>query len=662
MENLQDNQYIKLEDVYFTYAQLNDEGIKALRDINMEMAKGQHIAVLGRNGSGKSTLAKLLNALEVPDSGKIVVGGLQAVDETTAIEIRRICGMVFQNPDNQLIGTTIEEEIAFGPENLGVEPKKIRKRVDQCIRMVDLQEYRQKAPSSLSGGQKQKLAIAGILAMEPRVIILDEATSMLDPVSRRDFMNLCESLRKQYGLTFINITHHMNEVLLADYVYVIDKSKLLFQGKPAEIFSKVRYIQDLGLDVPSQITLLYHFSKLSRTCISDYLNTAQVSIWQDLMNRHASFLSYADSDSFNVNFPLNIDEVLNQLTNFILDFRQLYLKNSLSTDQRAKFFDFVQNYLSRQHTLFCLENRPQRQKDFANEDDIIEVKNLSYQYFDMEDSERKALNNLSFSLKRGEILGIMGRTGSGKSTLMQHLNALLKIQNGSIKVFGMDVDNRKNIFALRQKIGLLFQYPEHQLFAESVYEDIAYGPKNMGVDEAEIEKRVKESLAMVDLDESILKRSPFELSGGQKRRVALAGVLAMKPEILVLDEAAAGLDPEGRNEILKLILKLNKENVSIILVSHSMEDLAKVCDRIMVLQKGHLCLLASTKEVFADEERLQNLSLSLPDCLFLAHRIFEKIPYHPLNNCLCMKDLLFCLTDLILNQDFNHKSSLKEVL
>lgn len=246
---------------------------------------------------------------------------------------------------------------------------------------------------------------------------------------------------------------------------------------------------------------------------------------------------------------------------------------------------------------------------------IMQIKNLNYIYNPETPFEKKALDNINLDIDEGEFIGLIGHTGSGKSTLVQHLNGLMKPTSGNIIIDNIDITQKDaNLKSIRQKVGLVFQYPEHQLFEETVYKDIAFGPKNLGLKEEEIHIRVKESMELVGLDYETLKdRSPFELSGGQKRRVAIAGVIAMKPKILVLDEPTAGLDPHGRDEILGEIQKLYEvEGITIILVSHSMEDVAKLASRILVMYRGKVAMDDKTREIFKRSDELENLGLGVP--------------------------------------------------
>ena len=246
---------------------------------------------------------------------------------------------------------------------------------------------------------------------------------------------------------------------------------------------------------------------------------------------------------------------------------------------------------------------------------LIELKDLNHIYSKGTPFEKKALDSVSLSIEKGEFIGLIGHTGSGKSTLVQHLNGLLKPSSGKIEIEGKDIHSKEvKLRNIRQKVGLVFQYPEYQLFEESIYEDIAFGPKNLGLNEEEVEERVRYSMDKVGLDFDKFKdRSPFELSGGQKRRVAIAGVLAMKPEVLILDEPTAGLDPKGRDEILTEIQEIyNEEEITIILVSHSMEDIAALANRVLVMDKGSLVMDGETREVFSRVDELQKLNLGVP--------------------------------------------------
>mgnify|MGYP000982286190 CR=1 FL=1 len=259
---------------------------------------------------------------------------------------------------------------------------------------------------------------------------------------------------------------------------------------------------------------------------------------------------------------------------------------------------------------------------------IIEIKDLNYIYNSGTPFEKKALDNISLEINEGDFIGLIGHTGSGKSTLVQHLNGLMKPSSGTIIVEGISItDKDAKLREVRQKVGLVFQYPEHQLFEESIYKDIAFGPRNIGLKDKELDDRVRDSMELVGLDYKTLKdRSPFELSGGQKRRVAIAGVLAMKPKVLILDEPTAGLDPSGRDEILNEVKELyEKEGITIILVSHSMEDVARLVNRILVMDKGKLVMDGATREIFKRASELEEIGLGIPQITSFMRRFNLKV-------------------------------------
>ena len=264
---------IKSEDLVFKYVNAEEQTEKvAINHVSMEVKKGEFLVILGHNGSGKSTMAKHMNALLLPSGGKMYVDGLDTSDIENLWEVRRRAGMVFQNPDNQLVATIVEEDVAFGPENLGVDPKEIRERVDDSLKAVGMYEYRKHAPHLLSGGQKQRIAIAGILAMRPKCIVLDEPTAMLDPSGRNEVMKTIKEVNKKFGITIILITHYMDEAAQADRIIVMDKGEKVMEGVPREIFSQVQKIKSIGLDVPQVTELAYEPQKEGVDISTEILN------------------------------------------------------------------------------------------------------------------------------------------------------------------------------------------------------------------------------------------------------------------------------------------------------------------------------------------------------------------------------------------------------
>ena len=278
------NTIIKIESLTFQYASDDDQSRRnALSNINLEIEKGSFTAIIGRNGSGKSTLAKNLNGLYLPTSGDVYVNGYNTKDEAHIWDIRQTAGMVFQNPDNQLVSSIVEDDVAFGPENIGVDPAVIRERVDKALSDVNMGEYRNKAPHLLSGGQKQRIAIAGALAMQPECIIFDEPTAMLDPAGRKDIMDVIEELHRD-GITVILITHFMDEAVRADRVIVLDQGEILLDGSPEEVFSESRVLREASLDLPLAVEL------------SDYLRARRIDVPKNIVTID-SLLEYMKEDA-----------------------------------------------------------------------------------------------------------------------------------------------------------------------------------------------------------------------------------------------------------------------------------------------------------------------------------------------------------------------------
>lgn len=267
-----DTNIIEIKNLSFQY---EGSSKKVLKNLNIDIKEGEFICVLGHNGSGKSTLAKLINAQYIPTEGDILVGNMNTKDDDSLWDIREMCGMVFQNPDNQLVATIVEEDVAFGPENLGVPREELRKRVDECLELVGMSEYKRHSPALLSGGQKQRIAIAGILAMNPKCLLMDEPTAMLDPQGRKDILNTVLKLREM-GKTIIHITHYMEECVNADRIIVINEGDVVLEGTPREVFSNVEQMKEIGLDVPEPTEISYLLNKSNINVRRDVLTVDEL--------------------------------------------------------------------------------------------------------------------------------------------------------------------------------------------------------------------------------------------------------------------------------------------------------------------------------------------------------------------------------------------------
>lgn len=608
---------IEIKDCTYEYVRRDEndevvEKLSAISHLNFTIEEGSFVCVLGHNGSGKSTLAKLFNALQIPTEGCVIISGMDSREEANVFPIREKVGMVFQNPDNQIIASVVEEDVGFGPENIGVPTEEIWKRVADALEAVNMEAYRLKSPNHLSGGQKQRVAIAGTLAMEPKTIVLDEPTAMLDPSGRAEVIRSIRELNQKKGITIILITHYMEETVDADRIILMDQGKLVLDGTPKEIFSKVEELKSLRMDVPL-ITDLAHELRLSGMPISEGILKEEELVEE--------LLSIFGEDSF-------VEEI---------EKGQKEEEHSQATTPSSEEKEIE------------AEIEKETEKDF-----ILKVENLSCIYQKGTAMESYALKDIHLSIKRGSFSALIGHTGSGKSTLLQHFNGLIKPEEGEISVHfrknpALILQDKGFLFwkgkkrkvekegvlsfkeegfdfqGLRFKVGLVFQYPEYQLFEETVFEDVLFGPKNQGLSLEEAKKEAEEALRSMGVEEALWQKSPFELSGGQKRRVAIAGVLAMEPELLILDEPTAGLDPAGREELFQVIAHLQERYaMTILLVSHSMDDVARYAEEVFVLNQGECIRQGSPEEVFSHKKEMEKLGLGLPQIRAFLYSLEEK--------------------------------------
>ena len=584
---------IECRGVSFSY----DGATPALDGIDLNIEDGEFFCILGGNGSGKSTFAKHLNALLQPDTGTVRVNGMDASDPELVYDIRSTAGMVFQNPDDQLVATLVEDDVAFGPENLGVESAQIAQRVREALKAVGLVGFERHETHALSGGQKQRVALAGVLAMEPRVLILDEASSMLDPRGRKGLMKACRALHDR-GMTIVMITHFMEEAAEADRVAVFQAGRVAMLGTPEEILTRADELAQLNLDMPESCRL---GMALRAKGVPVHAQVREADMVAEVAQAYtersgagtagqpsASQLEIADG-TVSADNEDNASEP-------VIELSRVSYSYSLSPRERRRW-----------HKRSVAAGKSNKQALWGNDP-----------------SSPWALRDVSLTVRRGEFLGLAGHTGSGKSTLVQHLNGLICPQGGSVCALGLDLSQKKDAVAVKAKVGVVFQYPERQLFAETVAQDVAFGPHNLGLSQDEVARRVASSLARVGLDlATIGDKSPFELSGGQQRRVAFAGVLAMEPEVLVLDEPMAGLDPAARRDFLELIGRLHDEGLTVVMVSHSMDDLANCCDLIVVMNEGEVFAEGTTAQVFVHADELKSIGLGVPAAQRMALALAE---------------------------------------
>lgn len=550
-------------------------GVRALDDVSLDIARGERVCVVGANGSGKSTLASVICGLLAPDEGDVTLVGQRVlaggrVDFAAYAKARRSLGLVFQNPDDQIVTSVVEEDVAFGPENLQVAPDEIGRRVTRELHRVALEGYAKADPTRLSGGQRQRVAIAGALAMEPEVLVLDEPGALLDVRGRRSIMRVMGRL-SQAGTTIVHVTHFMDEALEADRVIVMEHGHVALEGTPREVFSRGELLTSLKLSEPFCSRLAMRLSQLglgvSWTCDSS-----------ELLDQVASLLG-TGSDG-----------------------------GETSAAKAAGDADGM------------------GRGDGGSAPLAIEASHVRYSYrsTDAREDSSPALDDVSLGVPGGTSCAIVGQTGSGKSTLLRLLCALEAPDSGSVVVHGIDTSRRRDRRRLHGRVGYVMQRPERQLFAETVLEDVAYGPSNLGLSRQEAEARAREALALVGLDDRE-GLSPFELSGGQQRMCAIAGVLAMRPRTIVLDEPTAGLDPLGREELHAILRRVHGGGVTVVEVTHSMDD-AALCERVVVLDRSHVVGQGTPRQVFAagNEAALESAGLGIPRALAWARELARR--------------------------------------
>ena len=577
-----------------------EHGITALDDVSLDVAEGERICVLGPNGSGKSTLASVACGLLAPDEGTVTLVGehvctAEGIDFDAYRRARRQLGLVFQNPDDQIVTSVVEEDIAFGPENLGVSPAQIGERVTRELHRVGLDRYAKADPSHLSGGQKQRVAIAGALAMEPRILVLDEPGALLDVRGRRGIMRVMERLHDE-GTTIIHVTHFMEEALAADRVVVLSHGRLVLEGTPQKVFAHGDELSALGLAEPFTARL------------SEELRARGVSVpWtcdDEVLVEALARMAVGDAD------PSATPAAQERSTSSAWQLRNRSLTLARSSLPPS----------------YAGEAAPRSVAEGSTSPTAIRADSLCYTYGDTDAREARhpALDRVSFRIPQGSYTTVVGQTGSGKSTLLRLLCALEAPDAGKLEVAGIDTSDRKRRRMLHGRVGYVMQHPERQLFAETVWDDVAYGPTNLGLSHDELERRCREALATVGLT-GREQSSPFHLSGGQQRLCALAGILAMTPDVLVLDEPMAGLDPRGRDQLRSIIRSINARGVTVVQVTHSMDD-AATSDQVIVLNEGTVLLQGDPHEVFSDatDAVLREHGLGLPDALTWSLRLTEE--------------------------------------
>ncbi len=583
-----------LLDVTFVHV----KGVIALDHVSFSIPAGKRTCIVGANGSGKSTVASILSGLSAPDEGTVTFLGTTVVnngqvDFEAYKTVRPQLGLVFQNPEDQIICSVVADDIAFGLENLQVPSNQITPLVEEQITLGTLTEFASENPQMLSGGQQQRVAISGALVMKPQILILDEPSAALDVVHRNNVMGLVEKLRAA-GKTIVHVTHFMDEVVSADHVIALDDGRVAFEGTPEALFEQHELVECLHLEEP----FAYQ--------VAHALNNRGVVVCKSPSAQRV------------------LDELTGLLATAPQGARSAGEKGGVaeSCDAMAAGCDGVAS------------------ADSVSEPAAVSVRDVTFSY------QKPVLKNISVDVQKGSHVAVIGSTGSGKSTLARLICALDTPDAGSLCVTGLDTRQKQNRRKLHGIVGYVMQRPERQLFAQTVAEDVAFGPTNLGLSVCDVASAVSAALELVGLSHKA-DASPFELSGGQQRLCALAGVIAMQPKVLVLDEPTSGLDPYYCSELRKIINSILEDGCTVIELTHSMEDAAET-DQIIVLHEGDLVFSGAPHQTFThfSEAEFQELGLGIPHALAWAQRLSRATGIN-LGEPLTLSELVDALVDVL---------------
>ncbi len=556
---------ILIQDLFYAYPPLIEGGppVPVLQQVNLQVERGQFVALLGRVGAGKTTLCMALNGLVPHVTGGVFRGDVTILGHNTkkhaVPDLARSAGLVFQDPESQIVLMRVEDEIAFGCENLGVSPAEIEERVTWALDAVGLAAYRERSTLHLSGGEKQRVAIAAMLAMRPQVLVLDEPTASLDPAGKSAVCNALADLADRHDITIFMATQELERVArLADRVVVLHQGRIGLDGPPQEVFQQAARLQEWGVGIPQMAELA---QMLSQRTGRRYLFTSACDAYTTLRRQaHKLHLRRAQTPT-------------------------------AETPPAAGHLQI---------------GRPQ-----------IAIEGVSHTYPD----GTAALRNVSLEIHPGEFVALLGPNGSGKTTLAKHLNGLLKPTQGRVLVELRDTRSTR-IAELARLVGYAFQNPDHQIFAPTVQEEVAFGPRTQELPLPIVTQRVAEALDRFRLD-SCADLPPALLGFGQRRQVALAATIAGQPKILILDEPTGGLDWRSQQEFIEIIASFNALGRTVVLITHDMRLVAEYATRAIVLLDGERLFDGTPRQLFARTEILERAGLELPPVARLARRLAE---------------------------------------
>ncbi len=538
---------VRIEDLSFTYAGGRDP---ALRAISVKQRVGEMIGVMGASGAGKSTLAKVLNRI-IPEleggdlSGVVMLGG-RSIAQAQVRDLAADVGMVFQDFESQLFSTTVAHEVAFAMERVAMPREEILARLTPALEAVGLRGFEERDPTTLSGGQKQRLAIASVLALRPRVVVLDEPTTDLDPQGRAEVFALIRRMREE-GTSLIVIEHEADELRQCDRIIILRDGQVIADGPPAMVMRQVALLEESGINAPS-------------------------------LDRVAQMLGIE-------HHPASIVDAEDHIRNIL-----------------------AEPVIASALAIKGVETAPVESKP------ILEIEAVRFAY----PEGPRVLDEISLTIVAGQFIAIVGQNGSGKTTLAKMAVGLLAPDSGRVLLEGRDRTKLRPAETARE-IGYVFQNPDHQIFADTVEAEVKFGPRNFGLDDGEVESRCAEVLAAVGL-ENERATDPFLLGKGQRQRLAVASVLALRPRLLILDEPTTGLDYREQRKMMKLVSDLNAAGVAIVMITHTPWLVAEYARRVILMRAGRKLFDGPVREFFIQDDLLRTSSFKPPEVTILGRR------------------------------------------
>ena len=536
---------LALDHVSFTYA---DSTSPALRDVSLQIRQGEMVVIMGASGAGKSTLVKCLNRVIPAFQNGQFVGEVRVFGKRLTVEkvgeLAQTIGMVFQDFEAQLFSTTVRDEVAFGLEQLGVEPTEMYPRLTESLAQVGLSGFEGRDPTTLSGGQKQRLAIAALLALRPRILVFDEPTTDLDPEGRQEIFALLGQMRKQ-GHTLVVVEHEVTAALVADRLLILADGEVVADGPPLELLPRVDMLERYGVK-PHDCDRL--FPVLG---VHEYPRDAAAA---------AALLQK--------NLPA----------------APLAISAAAKNDRQQKT-------------------------------SLLSLHTISHTYAE----GPAAVRNVSLTIGAGEFIALLGKNGSGKTTLAKHISGLLKPTQGRVLLRSQELDTLP-LVQVAQEVSYVFQNPDHQLFADTVEAEVAFGPRNISLSSEEIQLRVNEALAAVGL-QHVREHDPFLLGRGERQRLAVAALLAMRPRVLILDEPTTGLDYREQRQMMELLKQLHREGRTIIIITHVPWVAVEYAERTLLMSDGRLLWDGSMREMCAQSELCAQAAFRPPDITLIGAQL-----------------------------------------